>query len=220
MPKRTSKPKGKKYKKKKQREIVPSDDEASDINFSEDEDVNTGSNNSEEQADNMDDEMEDEDKLDDDMGVEDEDGDDGDDGDDCLYKRTKTDRERFLDINDDDDDYDTDVEEVNDDNRYVPKEERMSNAWLFKFERVRLLQDRAGQLIRGSDPMIKNVNHLDAKTIAKLELESCKIPLYIERDMPGGKIEVWRVDELENRDKELITDIYVKTQKTKLNIVS
>ena len=218
MPKRT-KTKVKKYKKKKQ--VIPSDDEASDINFSDNENMNEG-NDSEIPMDNMDDDMEDEDKLDNDMGVDDGDGEDNeaDDNDDCIYKKTKTDRDRAFYVNDDDDDDDTDVEEVNDDNRYVPKEDRKSKPYLFKFERVRLLQDRAGQIIRGSDPMIKNVNHLSAKTIAKLELESTNIPLYIERDMPGGKIEVWRVDELKNRDKELIVDVVNKKYKTKLQIVN
>lgn len=186
------------------------DDEASDINLSDEE---KHSENEEEIQDDLDD-----DKLsDDDIGIEDEDeeedetgneSDQGDGDDDCVYKFTKSarDRDNADDLMDDDDDEeDTDVEVITDDNRYVKPEDRISKPYLTNYERVRLLSDRAAQIASGSDPMIKNASNMDSKMIAKLELETEKTPLYIERELPGGKIEKWYLWELVNTHRELIT---------------
>lgn len=165
------------------------------------------------------------DKLsDDDMGVDDEDQDsesnaesDKDVDDECIYKYTKSSKIFNEEFNDDiDDDEDTDIEKVTDNNRYVKPEDRIGKPYLFKFERVRLLQDRAVQLANGSNPMIKNVSHLDPIQIAKLELETKKIPLYIERQMPGGKIEIWHVSELTQSDREFVQDDSVKLSTKKI----
>ena len=220
MPKKTSK--DKKQKKHPKKKSLSLDDEASDINFSEDE----GKNNPHEDEE-VQDEVEDDKLSDDDIGVEDEDGDGEDDAandsgnesdgangadndDDCVYKFTKSARDREAlnadDEMDDDDDEDTDVEIVTENNRYVKTEDRITKPYLTNYERVRLLSDRAAQIASGSDPMIKNVSDMDSKTIAKLELETNKTPLYIEREMPGGKIEKWYLWELLNNHKELITD--------------
>jgi DNA-directed RNA polymerase subunit K/omega len=168
---------------------------------------------------------EDNDKLsDDDMGVDDEDQDSESDeesdkeaDDDCIYKYTKSSKIFNDEFDDDVDEEDLDIEKVTDDNRYVKPEERIGKPYLFKFERVRLLQDRAVQLANGSNPMIKNVNHLDPIQIAKLELETKKIPLYLERPMPGGKIEIWNVSELKQSDREFVQDdsIRITTKKIK-----
>ena len=104
------------------------------------------------------------------------------------------------------DDEDPDVEIINNDNKYINKANRITRATLFNYERVRLLSDRAAQLAAGAIPMIKDVSHLDVKVIAKLELESKKIPLYIEREIPGGKIEKWHVYELTNTNMELLDE--------------
>jgi len=165
------------------------------------------------------------DKLsDDDMGVDDEDQDsesevesDKDADDECIYKYTKSSKIFNEEFNDNiDDKEDTDIEKVTDNNRYVKSDDRIGKPYLFKFERVRLLQDRAVQLANGSNPMIKNVNHLDPIQIAKLELETKKIPLYIERQMPGGKIEVWHVSELAQSDREFVQDDLVKLTTKKI----
>jgi len=161
-------------------------------------------------------EEEENDKLsDEDMGVEDEDQEsnsesdvdsDKDVDDECVYKYTKSSKVCNHEIDDDLDEEDTDIEKITDDNRYVKPEDRIGKPFLFKYEKVRLLQDRATQLASGSNPMIKNVSHLNPKQIAKLELETGKIPLYIERELPDGKIEIWYVPELKQNDREYIKD--------------
>jgi DNA-directed RNA polymerase subunit K/omega len=61
---------------------------------------------------------------------------------------------------------------------------------------VRLLGDRARQLSMGAKSMIKNIEVMDPRAIAKLELEKKVIPLIILRELPNGQIEKWRIDEL------------------------
>jgi len=97
---------------------------------------------------------------------------------------------------------------IDDDNKekkiYIDPKDRISKPKLFKMEKVRLIADRAKQLASGSISTIKNVDHLHPKEIAKLELETKKIPLYIEREIPGGKIEKWYIHELVNNEMEII----------------
>lgn len=117
---------------------------------------------------------------------------DGDDS--CIYKFTKKKQVIDLDLNLEDqfeDEQDGDMKSI-----YVPNNERMTKKILFNYERVRLLGERARQLSLGAKPMLKNVDTLDAKTIAKLELEHKVIPLIILRELPNGRIEKWKVSEL------------------------
>lgn len=79
---------------------------------------------------------------------------------------------------------------------FVPDDKRITKPILFKFERVRLIGDRAKQLALGAKPMIKGAKHLDSKTIAKLELDNNIIPLYIVRPLPNKKKERWTIGEL------------------------
>ena len=69
--------------------------------------------------------------------------------DDCIYNVS------------DNDDGDDDEKEK----KYVLPNERITKPVLFKYERVRLIGDRAKQLSLGAKPMIKNAKHLSSKTI-------------------------------------------------------
>ena len=205
------------------------DDSAVDSDIS----LSDSEKNSNDSAEEVQEEEENDKLSDDDMGIDDEDQDsepesdiDSDkDADDCIYKYTKSGK-IFDDGFDDNldkeytDGEDADVEKITDDNRYVKPEDRIGKPYLFKFERVRLLQDRATQLANGSNPMIKNVNHPNPKQIAKLELETGKIPLYIERELPGGKIEAWYVPELKQSDREYIQDASMKINIQKISNLS
>ena len=73
----------------------------------------------------------------------------------------------------------------------------MSNDKSTKYEYVRLLAERTSQLSEGALPMIDNINGLDYKEIAKLEIENKVIPLIIERPLPNGLKERFRISELE-----------------------
>lgn len=167
-----------------------------------------------------DDEVEDEDNLDDNAEIDDEDKDpdqteEGDEGEGevegegegeeveegeevavdekCIYK--------YADEEDKDEEDEEDMEELFDDeteeaSNIVPKEERTTKPFLFKYERVRLIGDRTKQISLGAKPMIKNSEHLPPKKVAELELEHRVMPLFIERPMPNGKRERWTLNEL------------------------
>lgn len=70
--------------------------------------------------------------------------------------------------------------------------------FLTKYERARIIGQRAKQIESGSKPFI-NVpeNIVDAFVIAEMELKQKRIPFIIRRPIPGGKFEYWPVKELD-----------------------
>lgn len=118
--------------------------------------------------------------------------------DECIYKLTKPSKKKKNALNIDieiEDNFEDEIEEeIN--NKYVKPNERRTKPYLFEFERVRLLGDRARQLSMGAKPMIKNIEIMDPRQISKLELEKKVIPLIILRELPNGLIEKWKVSEL------------------------
>jgi DNA-directed RNA polymerase I, II, and III subunit RPABC2 len=106
---------------------------------------------------------------------------------------------------DDDDDDENKKESI-----YIDPNKRITSPYMSNYERTRLISDRATQLASGGQPMIKNregsinLRDLDHKTIAKIELESGTIPLYIERELPNGRIEVWYVNEMTLKKREFV----------------
>lgn len=82
----------------------------------------------------------------------------------------------------------------------VDKNIKLSKPFLTKYEFVRLLTDRTKQLAQGAKPMLKNINGLSTKEIAKLELKNKIIPLIIERPIPNSHVERWKLSELEIPD--------------------
>jgi DNA-directed RNA polymerase subunit K/omega len=129
---------------------------------------------------------------------EDEGGEEGGD-DSCLYRITKKKTKIELDIDAVGEDNFDDEE---DDNRkkldsiYVKPVDRITKPFLFDFERVRILGERARQLSLGAKPMLKNIESFDPELIARMELEQKIIPLIILRELPDGRIEKWKVNEL------------------------
>jgi DNA-directed RNA polymerase subunit K/omega len=121
------------------------------------------------------------------------------DGDDtCLYNFKK--KKVFADSDDE-----VEEEEVFEDDEkqideIVKPSDRETKDVLFKHERVRILGDRAKQLSLGAKSMLKNVDHMTPKEIAKEELAHGVIPFIIERALPDGKRERWRVSELKIRN--------------------
>lgn len=119
-----------------------------------------------------------------------------DDDNNCIYKLTKLNKknDNTLNIEIEDNFEDEIEEEIN--NKYVKPNERKTKPYLFEFERVRLIGDRARQLSMGAKPMIKNIEIMNPRAIANLELENKIIPLIILRELPNGLIEKWKVSEL------------------------
>ena len=67
-----------------------------------------------------------------------------------------------------------------------------------KFEKTRIIGQRAKQIETGSIPFIKVPdNIIDSYLIAELELQQRKLPFIIRRPLPNGTCEYWDVNDLE-----------------------
>lgn len=120
------------------------------------------------------------------------------DGEECLYNITKKKNTIDIDLEEGEDNFeDEEIEENKKISPYVKPEERITKPFLFDFERVRILGERAKQISMGAKPMIKNIETYDPKRIAKMELEQKVLPLIILRELPDGRIEKWKVSELQ-----------------------
>jgi DNA-directed RNA polymerase I, II, and III subunit RPABC2 len=70
--------------------------------------------------------------------------------------------------------------------------------FLTKYEKARVLGQRAKQINSGSKPFIKVPdNVIDGYVIGELELQQKKIPFIIRRPIPGGGSEYWKLSDLE-----------------------
>lgn len=70
--------------------------------------------------------------------------------------------------------------------------------YLTKYEKARILGQRAKQIETGSRPYVKvPENIVDGYIIAELELKEKKIPFIIKRPIPGGAFEYWNLKDLE-----------------------
>jgi DNA-directed RNA polymerase I, II, and III subunit RPABC2 len=71
--------------------------------------------------------------------------------------------------------------------------------YLTKYERARILGQRAKQINTGATPFVKvPENVIDGYLIAELELKAKRIPFIIRRPLPNGGSEYWKVSDLED----------------------
>lgn len=198
---------------------VEDDDDADNINSDNDADTDNEYDGMNEVVDDVDvdDQLEHDNDVDDDLDDIDaekknSESEGSDNDEDCLYKFSKKKRN---DSDDDDIDNIDDDEGMNDDsdnesedfffqeetneaheNIFVPDDKRITKPVLTKYERIRLLGERAKQLSLGAKPMIKGLTQTDPKKTARLELEMKVIPLFVVRPLPTGQKERWRIKEL------------------------
>jgi DNA-directed RNA polymerase I, II, and III subunit RPABC2 len=70
--------------------------------------------------------------------------------------------------------------------------------YLTKYEKTRILGQRAKQIETGCKPFVKvPENIIESHIIAELELKEKKIPFIIKRPIPGGGFEYWKLNDLE-----------------------
>lgn len=70
--------------------------------------------------------------------------------------------------------------------------------YLTKYEKARVLGQRAKQIETGAKPLVKvPENIVDSYIISELELREKKIPFIIRRPIPGGGCEYWNLKDLE-----------------------
>jgi DNA-directed RNA polymerase I, II, and III subunit RPABC2 len=71
--------------------------------------------------------------------------------------------------------------------------------YLTKYEKARILGQRAKQINSGAYPFVKvPENVIDGYIIAEIELKQKRIPFIIRRPLPNGGSEYWRVQDLED----------------------
>jgi DNA-directed RNA polymerase subunit K/omega len=71
--------------------------------------------------------------------------------------------------------------------------------FLTKYERTRVLGQRAKQILSGSNPYIEvSKEIIDSYIIAEMELKAKKIPFIIRRPLPNGGCEYWKLKDLED----------------------
>uniref|UniRef100_A0A6C0LKE9 DNA-directed RNA polymerase n=1 Tax=viral metagenome TaxID=1070528 RepID=A0A6C0LKE9_9ZZZZ len=70
--------------------------------------------------------------------------------------------------------------------------------YLTKYEKARVLGQRAKQIEYGSKPYVKvPENVIEPHIIAELELKHKKLPFIIKRPLPNGSCEYWKLSDLE-----------------------
>ena len=70
--------------------------------------------------------------------------------------------------------------------------------YLTKYERARVLGQRAKQINSGAKSFVKiPENVIDGYLIAELELSQKRVPFIIRRPIPGGACEYWKLKDLE-----------------------
>lgn len=70
--------------------------------------------------------------------------------------------------------------------------------FLTKYEKTRILGQRAKQIDAGAKSFVKTENNvLDGYIIAQAELQQKKIPFIIKRPLPNGGFEYWNIRDLE-----------------------
>jgi DNA-directed RNA polymerase subunit K/omega len=90
---------------------------------------------------------------------------------------------------------------VRDNNNNIIDDLHKTIPFLTKYEKARILGQRAKQINSGGKPFIKvPENVIDGYIIAELELQQKRIPFIIRRPFPGGGSEYWNL-----RDLEIIT---------------
>jgi DNA-directed RNA polymerase I, II, and III subunit RPABC2 len=88
---------------------------------------------------------------------------------------------------------------VRDENNIIIDDLHKTNPFLTKYERARILGQRAKQIETGATPFVKvPENMIDGYLIAELELQQGRIPFIIRRPLPNGGSEYWKINDLEN----------------------
>lgn len=88
---------------------------------------------------------------------------------------------------------------VRDKNNIIIDDLHKTIPYLTKYERTRIIGQRAKQINAGGTAFVKvPENVIDGYLIAELELREKRIPFIIRRPLPNGGSEYWNVKDLEN----------------------
>jgi DNA-directed RNA polymerase I, II, and III subunit RPABC2 len=137
--------------------------------------------------------------------IDDDDEDDDDDGEQYLQKFDRSVNDNYL-LNFHPESVSHNYNEIlsmtnvvrNDDGIIIDKLHK-TIPYLTKYERARILGQRAKQINSGAYPFVKvPENVIDGYIIAEMELKQKRIPFIIRRPLPNGGSEYWKVQDLED----------------------
>ena len=81
--------------------------------------------------------------------------------------------------------------------KFIPIKDRQTSRFLTKFERARVVGERAIEISNGSEIKVEiEANVWDPLKIAEKELKQRKLDYVIRRYLPDNSFEDWRVNEL------------------------
>lgn len=87
---------------------------------------------------------------------------------------------------------------VRDENGIIVDDFHKTIPFITKYEKARIVGQRAAQLNAGATPYILlEPNVIDGTVIAEMEFNEKKIPAIIKRPLPNGAFEYWRLRDLE-----------------------
>ena len=139
------------------------------------------------------------------MSDDEDDDDDDDDGEQYLQKFDRSINENYLvnfhpeNILQNYDEILAMTKVVRDDNGTIVDKLHRTIPFLTKYEKSRILGQRATQINSGATPFIQVPEDvIDGYIIAEMELKEKRIPFIIRRPLPNGGSEYWRVSDLEN----------------------
>jgi DNA-directed RNA polymerase I, II, and III subunit RPABC2 len=88
---------------------------------------------------------------------------------------------------------------VRDENGIIIDDFHKTIPFMTKFEKARVLGQRAKQINSGATPFVKvPENVIDGYLIAELELKQKRVPFIIRRPLPNGGSEYWSIKDLED----------------------
>lgn len=73
----------------------------------------------------------------------------------------------------------------------------MNKIFLSKFEKIRVLGQRANQISMGAPPLVDIEGLTDSLAIAEKELREHKIPIKLKRTYPDNSVKEYSVSEME-----------------------
>ena len=79
----------------------------------------------------------------------------------------------------------------------MPDENHKTYPFLTIYEKTRILGMRANQLSQGARPFVDVPKYVtDVREIARLEVDQKKLPFLVQRTLPNGVKEFWRLSDL------------------------
>ena len=180
------------------------EEEAEDEEEDEEEDEQEDEEEDEEEDEGDEEEEEDEDEEEEESDSDDEEDSDSDDEEEYVKKFDEEMRTNFI-VNTHPESVIHNYEElvalahiVRDKDGNIMDELHKTLPFITKYEKTKIIGQRAKQINSGSKPFIKvDKNIIDGALIAQMELEKKKIPFILRRPMPNGGSEYWKVKDLE-----------------------